>query len=337
MQKCPYCQAEAHQMKAGRTEAGSQRYRLNKVRVYGVSLFVRRLLWLSGVLSWAVLFAASMVSWGSRGAGASAVDTPTPLPARYPNAQWEPVVQAIGDMNLVYVPAGCFLMGSSIDEDDERPVHEVCLTGFWIGQTEVTNAQYSACVVAGHCRPPYDQFYYENPEYAEHPVVYVNWEQAFQYASWKGCNLPTEAQWEYSARGPESLTYPWGNEFDGSRLNSCDANCDYHWRNTEYNDGYSGSSPVGSFPDGISWAGALDMSGNVWEWVADWYTADYYAQHKNASQNPAGPETGWGRVVRGGSWASYRGYTRSASRDWDSPQLRFVVVGFRIVCLFGSG
>jgi formylglycine-generating enzyme required for sulfatase activity len=259
--------------------------------------------------------------------------TATTVPAGTSNEVWVPVGQTFEGVELVFVPAGCFEMGSELGEDDERPLHEICLNSFWIGRTEITNEDYAECVETGPCSPPHEISYYGDPAYAEHPVVFVDWFQAVEYASWLGCALPTEAQWEYAARGPEGLLFPWGNEFDGARLNACDANCRYTWRNTDYDDGYAGSAPVGSFPEGMSWVGAFDMLGNVWEWVADWYTPDYYATSTSDRVNPVGPELGWGKVVRGGSWASHSVYTRTASRDCDTPQLRFLVVGFRIVCL----
>lgn len=260
------------------------------------------------------------------------IPTATFVPLGSRNTAWTPVIRARDGLDLVWVPAGCFLRGSEQGDDDEQPRREVCVSGFWLGRTEITNRQYARCVDAGACRPPHDRVFYDDSAYADHPVVYVDWEQASAYADWQGCSLPNEAQWEYAARGPEGWTYPWGNEFEGARLNFCDVSCAYEWRDPDYEDGYPESAPAGQYEHGASWVGALDLLGNVWEWAADWYDAGYYATLAGGVLDPPGPPAGLGRVVRGGSWASYRGYTRAASRDWDSPTLRFVVVGFRIAC-----
>ena len=187
---------------------------------------------------------------------------------------------------------------------NERPVHEVTLDAFWIDRTEVTNEQYAACVADKACNPPgayalspLTNAYYGDPEYADYPVVRVNWYDAVAYAEWAGGRLPTEAEWEYVARGPESLVYPWGNEFDGERLNYCN-HC-----NGGVDDGYVGLAPVGMYPDGASWVGALDMLGNVAELVNDWYEVDSYT--RLPATNPFGPSSGIGKVIRGGSWTPY--------------------------------
>ncbi|MBN1200345.1 MAG: SUMF1/EgtB/PvdO family nonheme iron enzyme [Anaerolineae bacterium] len=238
---------------------------------------------------------ASLVSM-SGGPALPIVIPTTPIPAGSDNTDWTPVIE-INGLPMVYVPAGCFMMGSDEGDEDERPVHEVCLSEFWIGQTEVTNAQYKACVDDGACTPPRDRTYYDDPAYAEHPVVYVDWEQAGAFVAWAGGSLPTEAQWEYAARGPESGTwtypYPWGNDWptcERANLSDCEG----------------GTAPVGPHQRtaGASWVGALDMAGNVWEWVADWYEADYYATLDAGSLNPAGPASGSSRVLRGGAFYS---------------------------------
>jgi len=169
-------------------------------------------------------------------------------------------------MVMVHVPAGTFQMGSSESdpnaEGDEFPQHSVTLDALWIDRTEVTNAQYRRCVEAGACQAP-TKCDWGSPNYGEdkkanHPVLCVDWHGAAAYCEWAGGRLPTEAEWEYAARGPDSFIYPWGNDLpDATLLN--------------YAENVGDTSQVGSYSDGASWCGALDMAGNLWEWVADWY------------------------------------------------------------------
>ena len=249
-------------------------------------------------------------------------DPDVPLPAGSSNAAWTPVIDDSGPVPLVYVPSGCFMMGSDDGYDDEQPVHEVCLSAFWIGQTEVTNAQYRHCVEAGACDLPGDTEYYDDEAYADHPVVWVSWEDASAYAAWlseetgQDWGLPTEAQWEYAARGPQAWVYPWGDAFNGDYV---------VWGGNSYE-----TAPVGSKPEGASWVGAEDLSGNVWEWVADWYDADEYGTLTEGVVNPTGPATGRYRVLRGGSWNhGNTGLFRAAYRGWVNPRGGGDVRGFR--------
>jgi len=214
-------------------------------------------------------------------------------------------------MVLIYVPAGEFLMGSA-DSDpdadayrDEKPQHRVYLDGYWIDKTEVTNAMYAKCVQAGACAAsrntssPARSSYYGNPAYDNYPVVYISWNDAQEYCAWVGRRLPTEAEWEKAARGTDGRRYPWGNDWDAGKLNSRDA-------------GPKDTTAVGSYPAGASPYGALDMAGNVWEWVADWSGGTYYAG--SPAKNPTGPSSGTYRVVRGGAGDGNRWNTRSAFR-----------------------
>lgn len=271
---------------------------------------------------------------------------PTPIPPGSPNTAWTPVLTTYKDMPFVYVPAGCFVMGSTseqVDEamafckqsrqdcdpawfQDEAPAHEVCLSAFWLAQTEITNAQYAACVRAGACTPPSQRTFFDDDLYADHPVVYVDWHQAQAYAAWLGGSVPTEAQWEYAARGPESWEFPWGNQHDPLRYNFCDTNCLYEWRDATYNDGYAQTSRVNAYPGGASWVGALDMAGNVNEWVADWYGP--YALLPN--QDPPGPSNGTYRAGRGSSWGALSFRARAAFRTLEYPGFAEANHGFRI-------
>jgi formylglycine-generating enzyme required for sulfatase activity len=191
----------------------------------------------------------------------------------------------------------------------------------------VTNAQYRQCVEAGDCSPPLKDRYFNLETHGDHPVVGVTWQQAAQYCTWAGARLPTEAEWEYAARGPEGLRYPWGDEFDGERLNYCDTNCLdlIDWRDETTDDGYSHTAPVGSYPDGISWCGAYDLAGNTAEWGADWY--GLYPDGRQV--DPQGPSSGEQRVVRGGSWHSDPSLTRGAFRLSFSEDYAVDYVGFR--------
>jgi len=279
---------------------------------------------------------------------ATAIPSPTPVPAPVLGATW---TRPADGMVMVYVPAGEFQMGSTDAEVDaalelcnqyhrgcerawferEQPVHTVALDGFWIDRTEVTNRQYARCVAAGACNPPArsDSYsrdsYYGNSAYGDYPVIWVSWDDAVDYCAWAGGRLPTEAEWEYAARGPEGRTFPWGDGFDGTRLNYCDANCEFDWSDGAVDDGYADTAPVGSYPAGASWAGALDLAGNVWEWVADWYGA----YPSGRQENPTGPSSGEDRVVRGGSWGSGPYRVRAAYRDGFPPVYRNAYIGFR--------
>jgi formylglycine-generating enzyme required for sulfatase activity len=271
-------------------------------------------------------------------------------------AHWElfqadyPVLTELVTFPEVLIPAGELLMGSTADQalaecekfrDDcqrdwftnEEPPHPVGLSDFYIDQFEVTNARYAECVVAGACSEPRDfssysrDRYYDDPAYADYPVIYVSWFDANTYCEWRGARLPSESEWEKAARGTDGRIYPWGNEFDSSLANFCDDNCAFDWANTDFDDGYSDTSPVGTYPDGVSPYGVHDMSGNVWEWTADWYGERYYQD--SPYENPAGPEEGQDRVLRGGAWNVSENFVRASSRNWSEPSYTNYFVGFR--------
>ena len=217
---------------------------------------------------------------------------------------------------MVWVPAGEFLMGSTDDEGvrDERPQRKVYLDGYWMYKTEVTVAQYRKFCEATNREMP------EAPEWGwkeDHPVVNVSWHDAVDYAKWAGASLPTEAQWEKAARGTDGRVFPWGNEWDaGACANSVS------WS-------LKGTKPVGSCPAGASPYGCVDMAGNAWEWCADWYDEAYYG-NEAPSRNPPGPASGGYRVLRGGSWnCGDRGPFRCANRLLYRPCRRDDFGGFR--------
>jgi len=272
--------------------------------------------------------------------------THTPTLASYPS-------QIIDDYGIpmVLVPAGPFEMGSDADValrecqelhidgycprryfEDEEPVHTVTLDDYYIDQYEVTNAHYAACVDAGVCNRPsrqrsiYSSTYYFDTAYEDYPVIYLSWQDAHTYCMWRGVRLPTESEWEKAARGTEGWLYPWGDSFEGDRANFCDSNCTFPGANNDYDDGYQDIAPVGSYaPNGY---GLYDMAGNVWEYVADWYDADYYAS--SPFRNPSGPTSGESRVIRGGGAAYSSGDDlRTTNRGSASPDWALEPRGFR--------
>ena len=224
---------------------------------------------------------------------------------------------------MAYIPAGCFNMGDAFSEgeSDELPVHNVCITSdFYMDVHEVTNAEYAACVSGGGCTAPSSSSshsrgsYYGNPTYDNFPVIYVDWNQATAYCSWAGKRLPTEAEWEYAARGGLSgKRYPWGDT-----ATACvDAN--YDWCIG------ADTNEVGSYP--ANGYGLYDVGGNVWEWVNDWYQGDYYSS--SPTNDPPGPASGTYRIVRGGSWYLNTSYLRVADRYDSMPTDQMYIAGFR--------
>jgi formylglycine-generating enzyme required for sulfatase activity len=276
---------------------------------------------------------------------------PTPKPQPPPSASLHDTwIRPADGMEMVYVPGGTFQMGSTNAEinaafeqceqdnvsgecvrswfENESPRHPVTLDSFWIDKTEVTNDQFERFVQATDYRTDAENegtgWVYRARSWSEvhgadwqhpngpetsisdrmdHPVVQVSWNDATTYCQWAGGRLPTEAEWEYAARGPDGHKYPWGNDPpDDTLLN--------------YNYNVGDTTEVGSYPGGASWVEAVDMAGNVWEWVADW-------QHQYPSEaqtNPKGPETGYYKVLRGGSWYPYEAYVHAAYRYSDTPR-----------------
>lgn len=244
----------------------------------------------------------------------TAIPSETPLPTVTPEGQigstW---VRPKDGMVMVYVPQGVFTMGSETGEADEQPVHDIYLDAFWIDQTEVTYFMYS------HFAPSRS---------GQYPVQNVSWEEASAYCAWAGSRLPTEAEWEKAARSPDGRTYPWGNQNPVDDLaNFADVKSRLSWAEVSVNDGYENVAPVGSYPAGASMYGALDMAGNLAEWVNDWYDERYYSA--SPLDNPQGPAEGFFRALRGGSWYGTADSLRVTDRSWYIPDSGTDYVGFR--------
>jgi len=227
-------------------------------------------------------------------------ETFTPAPTAFPDE----ITDGKG-VEMVLVLEGEFTMGSE-SNSDEQPIHQVSLGTYYIDKYEVTNALYKVCVTAGVCREPTNTTHYNNAQYAQHPVLSVNWNMAKEYCEWRGASLPSEAEWEKAARGTDGGTYPWGEGIDCSLAN-------YYGKDNGNDYCVGDTTPVGSYESGISPYGAYDIAGNVWEWVEDWYKA-YPGNTINSDE--------YGtiyRVLRGGSWVSIDNSLRSAVRFFSTP------------------
>lgn len=246
---------------------------------------------------------------------ATATKTPTrpPIPTKSPleiaripvtsNNKWKPYEQDFGGVTMVLVPAGCFTMGNRNGEVGEQPVHQQCFDEpFWIDKYEATNAQFGG----GDCENWSSQ--------PNQPRICVTWFQARNFCADRGMRLPTEKEWEYAARGPDSLLYPWGNTFVGQNV--------VHGDTPQY--GYSHTAPVGSAPGGASWVGAMDLSGNVWEW-----TSSLYQDYPYQSSQETNADTISSRVLRGGSFDDAMSVLRSTWRGNIAPEDASYVFGFR--------
>ncbi len=272
-------------------------------------------------------------------------DTSTPIFTPTITPIGTPLLTEITDAKGVpmrLVSKGAFTMGDTADKafaecrkysapdilcphpTNEEPPHTVYLDAFYMDKYEVTNALYQTCVGAGVCDPPRDTksrtrlSYYGNAEYDNYPVIYVDWNMARTYCKWRGASLPTEVQWEKAARGTDGRTFPWGEGIDCTLSNSSYLG----------EDGYciGDTTKVGSYERGKSPYGLYEMAGNVWEWVADWYSETYY--QISPSENPLGPSSGQYRVVRGGSWG-YGNIPRSSYRLYFDPSFTNNNIGFR--------
>jgi formylglycine-generating enzyme required for sulfatase activity len=231
---------------------------------------------------------------------ATAEANPTPYPVE---------VRRAAGTEMVEVPSGCFLMGSIIDS--AAPVHQICFQDpYWIDRMEVSRAQYSVCVAAGTCGEAAANVY---STANDQPINNVSWEQALAYCRWRGARLPTEPEWEYAARGSASLIYPWGDQFVPEYL--------VYIGNSRFNPAPDGTRP----PESSSWVGALDMSGNVWEWVSTAFASSdftktfaYPYDAADGREDLTNHEVS--HVTRGGSFNDEQSNTRSAHRAWILPR-----------------
>lgn len=244
-------------------------------------------------------------------------------------------------MPMLFIPSGKFLMGNEKGEKDEKPLHSVYLDGYWIDKFLVTNRLYARFLndmgnfnlhMSGLFGDKWVSGYFANKTdarlvevsgqwcikkgYEDHPVTQVSWYGAKAYCEWAGGRLPTEAEWEKAARGMDARIYPWGNanpNFDLANYEGC----------------VKDTNKVGSYPRGASYYGLLDMAGNVWEMINDWYLEDYYI--RSPKLNPQGPEKGTDKVIRGGSWGNTERYLRCTYRSRINPADASSNLGFRCV------
>jgi len=237
------------------------------------------------------------------------------IPVTGPSMEIGSVHPYVDGSNLLGIRAGDFIMGEG---EGENPEHIVKLDDFWIYSTEVTNQQYTLCVEVGQCTKPDldDNLAYLDSTHANDPVVGITYEQAAAYCEFVNGRLPTEAEWEKAARGPDGNIYPWGDMSPSCDLLNFD-NCTGETTN------------VVTYLEGKSHYGGLDMAGNVFEWVADWYDPDYYSS--SPVENPPGPDTGNARSIRSSSFESGPDQIPLASRYFDDPQNNRSDLGFRCV------
>lgn len=247
-------------------------------------------------------------------------------------------VSDVDGMTMVYIPAGEFLQGAADDPaaaDDEFPQRSVYMKAYWIDQTEVTNAMYARFLNRAGNQKEQGFFWADalsssqdirladgewvvSPGLEDHPVREVTWFGAQAYCQWAGRGLPTEAEWEKAARGTDGRIYPWGNSQPGCETANYDAGCFLRV-----------TTVIGSWPLSHSPYDVYDMAGNVWEWTADWFQADYYVTA--SSLNPTGSESGTEKVIRGGSYFphDYAGHIRASNRESYRPTSSGPNVGFR--------
>jgi formylglycine-generating enzyme required for sulfatase activity len=313
---------------------------------------------------------AAIIAFAAIGAGVSlfrdkGTGTGAPTPSAAASHAPSPALSAstapAAAVDRASCPAGMVLIGGGkmfmgardLDENaSAKPPHEVTVSSYCLGKTEVTTAAYQACVDKGECERALEQVSWPNltdekkkryspfcnagkKDRMDHPINCVAWPMAENYCRKNKLRLPTEAEWEFAARGSSQRKYPWGDDPpSGKFLNACgkecsgwgDSHAEKHQMMYEDDDGFPATAPVGSFPAGASAQGVMDLAGNVWEW-----TADYFAPYSEGSQeNPKGPATGEKRVVRGGDFFGFQAdWARPAWRWKTDPETYNHAIGFR--------
>jgi formylglycine-generating enzyme required for sulfatase activity len=252
---------------------------------------------------------------------ASATDCPfnyaRAIPTVTRNTDWKPLAKNFDDVEMVLVPPGCFMMGSEEGSFDEKPINEQCLDKpFWIDRTEVTNKQFADFKGKAALTS-----YWQDEQ---QPREYINWIEAHDFCMKRSGRLPTEREWEYAARGPDNLKYPWGNEF------------------SPQNAVYAGNSnrrtaKAGGKPDDRSWVAALDMSGNVSEWVSTIYDSDRFPYPYDANDGREATDPTKLYVLRGGSWYTFEDGLKATYRNRNSSSYQVASVGFRCARDFQAG
>ncbi|MBI3356183.1 MAG: formylglycine-generating enzyme family protein [Nitrospirae bacterium] len=228
---------------------------------------------------------------------------------------------AAAESPMMMIPEGMFAMGADGTQalEDERPLHRVWLDAVSMDLHEVTTAQYAAFLAAEHHEAPWRWEMVNLSLHGDRPVIGVDWHDADAYCRWKGKRLPTEAEWEKAARGTDGQLYPWGNQVPTKELANFALGARFSYSQV--------LMPVRSYEQGKSSYGLYQMAGNVWEWVQDWYAANYY--ETSPDRNPPGPEQGQFKVLRGGSWADLPKYLLTYGRFKLPPETRNSYTGFR--------
>ena len=232
-----------------------------------------------------------------------------------------PVEQAAPtETPMVEIPEGLFPMGFEGTQalEDERPKHQVWLPTFFMDLHQVTTMQYAAFLAVTNRAAPWQWNTVDLTQHSDRPVIGVDWSEADAYCRWKGKRLPTEAEWEKSARGTDGRLYPWGNHAPSKELANYALGARFNYSQV--------LMPVRSYEHGKSPYGLYQMAGNVWEWVQDWYAANYY--EASPGHNPQGPEQGQFKVLRGG-WSDLPKYLLTYGRFKLPPDTRNSYTGFR--------